>query len=178
MVRAWIMDESDADKRLPHMTEPPQMVDLDYLKELGILYYKLDADNWKEEGKLDEIRKERNYNYEDEVEATRETLPSYDATLEMWYEEHIHSDEEIRFILDGSGYFDVRNRNDKWIRIETEKGDMLILPAGIYHRFTMDTKDFIKAKRLFSGVPVWTAHKRPQEEHESRRNYVKNYSPM
>ena len=58
--------------------------------------------------------------------------------------EHIHDDEETRAIADGSGFFDVRDKNDEWIRIEVSKGDLLVIPAGIYHRFIPTKSDFIK----------------------------------
>ncbi|CAH3154953.1 unnamed protein product [Porites lobata] len=173
MVKAWFMDSSDEDQRLPHQLDPPQPVSLEDLENCGVLYWKLDADNFEKEGKLSEIRAQRGYTYSDCITCTPEKLPNYEQKIKMFFEEHLHSDEEIRFIMDGSGYFDVRNYEDKWIRIFVEKGDLIVLPAGIYHRFTLDDKNYIKAMRLFVGEPVWTPHNRPSDDHPSRVQYVK-----
>ncbi|XP_046350912.1 1,2-dihydroxy-3-keto-5-methylthiopentene dioxygenase-like [Haliotis rufescens] len=174
MVRAWFMDSSDTDQRQPHMQEPPQFVDLATLRELaGVEYYQMDADGYLENSALKKLREDRGYSYEDLIEIKKDTLPNYEVKIKAFFEEHLHSDEEIRLIIDGSGYFDVRDKDDKWIRIECVKGDLLILPAGIYHRFTLDTKNYIKAVRLFVGEPVWTPINRPADDHPARINYVK-----
>ena len=39
MVEAWLMDDSDADQRLPHKREPHAPLSLDDLKTLGVLYW-------------------------------------------------------------------------------------------------------------------------------------------
>jgi 1,2-dihydroxy-3-keto-5-methylthiopentene dioxygenase len=87
--------------------------------------------------------------------------------------EHLHTDEEIRFILKGSAFFDVRDgRADTWIRIRVSPGDFLILPAGIYHRLTIIEGKSVKLLRLFRDRPIWEAYNRPADHLESRKNYV------
>ena len=56
--------------------------------------------------------------------------------------------------------YKVRDKNERWIRCTMEKGDFLILPAGIYHRFTPAESNFAHAMRLFKDVPKWTAYPR------------------
>ena len=54
------------------------------------------------------------------------------------YDEHMLEHDLVVWILNGSGYFDVRDTQDEWVRIKVERHDWLVLPAGIYHRFTVD----------------------------------------
>ncbi|XP_066850999.1 acireductone dioxygenase isoform X3 [Anser cygnoides] len=138
MVEAWYMDESQEDQRAPHRLQPNRAVSLEQLRRLGVTYRKLDADNYETDPCLKEIRKAENYSWMDIITIHKDKLPNYEEKIKTFYEEHLHLDDEIRYILDGSGYFDVRDKDDKWIRISMEKGDMITLPAGIYHRFTLD----------------------------------------
>ena len=119
------------------------------------------------------IRAARGYSYTDTITISPEKLPNYEAKLKIFFKEHLHTDEEIRFILEGSGYFDVRDVDDSWIRIAMEAGDMIVLPAGMYHRFTLDDKNYLKAMRLFVGEPVWTPYNREAEGVDAMAERVK-----
>lgn len=174
-LQAWYMDDSAEDQRLPHHLHPRQFVSLKQLQELGVLHWVLNADNYETDPELQKIRDERGYSYNDIIDVAPNRLPNYMDKLKSFYEEHIHTDEEIRYCIDGSGYFDVRDLDDRWIRIWTKKGDMIVLPAGMYHRFTLDEDNYIKAMRLFVGEPIWTPYNRPQDEHPIRKDYVSHF---
>jgi 1,2-dihydroxy-3-keto-5-methylthiopentene dioxygenase len=63
--------------------------------------------------RLNGIRDERGYSYADIITVHPDHLPGYEEKVKSFFEEHIHDAEEIRYVLSGSGYFDVRNKDDK-----------------------------------------------------------------
>lgn len=38
----------------------------------------------------------------------------------------------------------MRDFDGQWIRIEIKKGDLIVLPPGMYHRFTLDSAQYLK----------------------------------
>ncbi|KAL5676773.1 hypothetical protein ACJX0J_012904, partial [Zea mays] len=142
--------------------------------DVGVLYWHLDPKKSESEEELAKIRRDRGYSYMDLIEICPDKLENYEEKVKNFFREHMHADEEIRYCLEGSGYFDVHDKDDKLIRIRIREGDMIIVPAGIYHRFTLDIAKYTKLMRLFIGEPVWTPLNRPQEDHPARQEYVKN----
>uniref|UniRef100_A0A3P8UDV7 Acireductone dioxygenase n=1 Tax=Cynoglossus semilaevis TaxID=244447 RepID=A0A3P8UDV7_CYNSE len=132
----------------------------------------LDADIYESDPELEKICKDQGYTYMDIITINKDALPNYEEKLKMFFEEHLHMDDEIRYILDGRAYFDVRDKEDRWIRIAMSKGDLITLPSGIYHRFTLDETNYTKAMRLFVGEPVWKAYNRPADDLEIRKKYL------
>ncbi|KNA06904.1 hypothetical protein SOVF_176800 [Spinacia oleracea] len=175
VIEAWyIDDDSNENPSLPYHKEPKEVVSLDQLAELGILTWKLDADNYETDEELNKIREARGYTYMDCI-CNNEQVPNYEEMNKRIYEEHLHSDDETRYCVDGSGYLDVRDVEDKWIRIWLKKGAMIVLPAGIYHRASLDFNSYIKLVRLFAGNPVWTPHNRPNDDLQARKEYVEKF---
>ncbi|KRX03813.1 RmlC-like cupin domain [Pseudocohnilembus persalinus] len=171
--KVWIIDaeklKNTEDIRQELKGQP---LNLDYLAQINIIYKKLDGKEENEE--LEKIVKERNYVSRDIMEIGKNVTENYEQFTQKFKIEHLHMDEEIRYIVGGSGYFDVRGKQDEWVRILVEKGDFIILPEGIYHRFTTDTNDYIKTMRIFQAEPKWTAYNRPCDDNESRIRYLKS----
>jgi 1,2-dihydroxy-3-keto-5-methylthiopentene dioxygenase len=178
---AWRMPPGEVkNQRAENRCEPNEPVSVEELRELGVLHWRLNPETMLipgpngEPSKLDQICKEMGYKNRDEVVCSPAKLPDYETKLHMFFNEHIHEDDEIRLVAGGSGYFDVRDRGDRWVRINVVAGDLIVLPAGIYHRFTMDESDFTHAIRLFKDVPVWTPINRPCDENDVRKRYVEH----
>ena len=99
---AWYMDSrDDIDQREPHRLEPNEPVCGATLRRLGVTYWKLDADKHEDDPELEKIRADRGYNYQDIITVSKDKLPGYEEKIKIFFEEHIHEDEEIRYVLDG-----------------------------------------------------------------------------
>lgn len=130
MVRAWHIDE--AVTAIDHQTSKD--LTLDELNRLtGVIYYKVDPENYR--NRVDEIKLKYEYKREDIVSMGPRIMENFYVREKHFSSEHLHRDEEVRFALDGEGYLDVRDENDKWVRMHIRPGDFLILPESIHHRF-------------------------------------------
>ncbi|SMR59503.1 unnamed protein product [Zymoseptoria tritici ST99CH_3D1] len=167
-MRAYYYDNLPGDQRLPHDSSRP--VSPTQLSTLGIIHHHLPNDL----AAVDRIATQRAYKNRDVIEISPSLLPNYEEKVKSFFHEHLHEDEEIRYILKGGGYFDVRSEGDEWVRIRLEEGDLMIMPAGIYHRFTTDENNYTKAMRLFKEDPKWTPLQRGEETDKNafRKEYL------
>ncbi|KAJ3334950.1 N-terminal acetyltransferase A complex catalytic subunit ard1 [Kappamyces sp. JEL0680] len=174
MVSAWYYNEDDkSDPRMPHKFSPVQEISLEKLASVGVLHWHFNPES--ELDKVQELMKTRKYNNSDQITISKEKLPNYEEKLKIFFTEHMHDDEEIRYIMEGSGYFDIRDVDDRWMRIQCDTGDMIVLPAGAYHRFILDHTNYLKAMRLFKEDVNWTPLNREDpttEDHHIRQDYL------
>ncbi|KAF2790070.1 Acireductone dioxygenase [Melanomma pulvis-pyrius CBS 109.77] len=168
-MKAYWFDNLPGDQREPHNSG--REVSAEYLDQLGIKYF-----NYPDLADVNALASQRSYKNRDEITISPKTMGDvYEEKVKNFFNEHLHEDEEIRYILDGGGFFDVRSEGDDWVRIKLEKHDLMIMPAGIYHRFTTDTQNYTKAMRLFKEDPKWTPLNRSGEtdQNQYRQEYLK-----
>lgn len=68
-----------------------------------------------DQNSLETILKQNGYEIRDQVTINRDKLPNYEQMTKRYYSEHLHPNEEIRYIIDGCGYFDVRNKDVRFM---------------------------------------------------------------
>jgi len=177
-MRAYYFDNVPGDQRLPHDYIPSRPVSIETLASIGVKYWTIPVQGY--EPKIDAVAAEHGYKNRDTINVSKEGMgPIYEEKIKTFFEEHMHEDEEIRYVLSGSGFFDVRETpSDAWIRIAVVPGDLIVIPAGIYHRFTLDEGNRIQAMRLFQDEPKWIPHNRSgaTDANPHRLEYLKTIS--
>ncbi len=84
---------------------------------------------------------------------------NYDAIRAKFLAEHTHSEDEIRFFVDGQGLFWFNLENEPVFNLLCQKGDLISVPAGTKHWFDAGESDpFVKAIRIFIDMSGWVPH--------------------
>lgn len=123
------------------------------LNQNGVDHEILDVRDYQSD--MDRIKARQGYVSQDIVELTPQTA-NLEAILAKFDKEHLHTDDEVRFVLDGAGIFDIRSKDDRWMRVEVYPGDFISVPANRHHRFYVTETKTIRCVRLFKDTSGWT----------------------
>ena len=92
------------------------------------------------------------------VDAIRMTPehPDREALRQKFLAEHTHSEDEVRFFVEGRGLFCL-HINDEVLQVLCEAGDWISVPAGTRHWFDMGSSPHFCAIRFFDNPEGWVA---------------------
>jgi 1,2-dihydroxy-3-keto-5-methylthiopentene dioxygenase len=85
------------------------------------------------------------------------TTPNLPALREKFLSEHTHTEDEVRFFVEGSASFYLRLGGKVYQTICT-RGDLLSVPANTTHWFDMGPAPQFAAIRLFVNPEGWVAN--------------------
>jgi 1,2-dihydroxy-3-keto-5-methylthiopentene dioxygenase len=105
--------------------------------------------------KIDELSAQGGYVTADVIDVFP-TTPGLDAMLNRFNSEHWHSEDEVRFIIEGRGVFHIHPTGQPVMAVEVGPGDLIRVPAGIHHWFDLCGDRRIRAIRLFRDPAGWT----------------------
>lgn len=83
--------------------------------------------------------------------------PDRVALRQKFIHEHTHSDDEVRFFVEGLGAFYL-HLGDEVLQVVCEAGDLISVPAGTRHWFDMGPAPHFTAIRLFVSAEGWVGH--------------------
>lgn len=105
------------------------------------------------------LKERGGYMTADVISLSPET-PNLDGLLKKFDKEHEHTEDEVRFVVDGRGVFTIHGPDDKVFDVEVHPGDLLVVPAGTWHWFDLCEDRRIKCIRVFESADGWVAHYR------------------
>jgi 1,2-dihydroxy-3-keto-5-methylthiopentene dioxygenase len=82
---------------------------------------------------------------------------AYPAMRKKFIDEHIHTEDEVRFFVQGSGNF-ILHMNGRVYDAHCTAGDLISVPAGTKHWFDAGEEPRVTALRIFSDTTGWTPH--------------------
>ena len=177
VMKAWFLDDEVSKPTYrtaslkPGVRQGVPLVTLAQLKELGIVYFKINLNDF---AFVNQIVKERLYKHTDEMRLSQTCKD--ETFLEKWFVEHFNEDEQLRLVTDGSMYMDIRSKQDGWIRMHLHPGDVVVMPPGMFHRGTLDEDDYCAIMRVFRESQRWAPCYRSEKRadtHPARLQYLR-----
>jgi 1,2-dihydroxy-3-keto-5-methylthiopentene dioxygenase len=105
---------------------------------------------------IERLKRERGYSSADVVRI-RPGNPNWPTLREKFLAEHSHSEDEVRFFVEGSGAFYL-HIGDRVLEVVGEAGDLLSVPQGTPHWFDGGPDGDFTCIRLFTRQEGWVAH--------------------
>ncbi|MGG3622215.1 cupin domain-containing protein [Bacillus gobiensis] len=145
-----------------------------FLQEQGVIYEEWDIEKLperlQEKFLLDEDEKQEIINaFEDEIKdisarrgyeawdviSLAEHTPNLEELLKNFQREHHHTDDEVRFIVSGHGAFVIQGKNGQFFEVHLNPGDLISVPVGVRHYFTLAEDRKVVAIRIFVTAEGW-----------------------
>ncbi|KAF0806364.1 ARD/ARD' family protein [Alcanivorax xiamenensis] len=105
---------------------------------------------------IDRLKREEGYQTVDVV-SMQPDHPDKAVFREKFLDEHRHSEDEVRFFVEGQGLFTLHIGNQVY-EVLCTKGDLLSVPANTPHWFDMGPNPRFVAIRLFNNPEGWVAN--------------------
>lgn len=104
---------------------------------------------------IERLKREGGYQTVDVVHMWPEH-PDRAAARSKFLDEHRHSEDEVRFFVNGRGLFSL-HIGDRVYEVLCERGDLIGVPAGTPHWFDMGDHPEFTAIRMFNNPEGWVA---------------------
>lgn len=160
-----ILHIPDQDRRI---TDPQEIKE--FLAQRGVWF-----DQWEAKAELPEdadqetvlaayehvlapYMKENGYQTADVI-SVHPNIENKEAIRTKFLTEHTHSEDEVRFFVDGEGlfWFNMEKGNPVFCVI-CQRGDLISVPANTKHWFDFGPKMSVKAIRVFIDQSGWVPH--------------------
>lgn len=108
---------------------------------------------------LKPFMEQNGYRTADVIRVTPMT-PNVSAIRDKFLREHTHSEDEVRFFVEGEGLFWFHNETpeDEVFSVRCSAGDLLTVPADTKHWFDLGHAPRLCAIRIFTDQAGWVPH--------------------
>lgn len=108
---------------------------------------------------LKPFMEQNGYRTADVIRVTPAT-PNLPAIRDKFLREHTHSEDEVRFFVEGDGlfWFHTDTPDTEVFSVRCSAGDLLTVPANTKHWFDLGPEPHVCAIRIFTDQAGWVPH--------------------